>query len=90
MIQDEQRSSPITNRPAHLIRVGAAFIVAVITSPCCIPLIVPVILALLAGTPLALWMTQHLGWVYGGLVLVSVSSLTFGWHWLRQRMTTNI
>ena len=61
------------------------FLMTSITSPCCTPLIVPIILALLAGTPAAVWLTQHLGWVYGGLTLVSAVSLGLGLHWMRQQ-----
>lgn len=51
-----------------------AFLVACFTSPCCTPLIVPLLLALLAGTPAALWMSSHLGLVYGALTILSVIS----------------
>src|SRR5947208_10430006 len=61
------------------------FIVACFTSPCCTPLIVPLILALLAGTPIALWLTQNLGWVYGGLTIISIISLVLALHWTGKR-----
>ena len=48
--------------------------VACVTSPCCTPLFVPLGLALLAGTPAAVWLSANLGWVYGGLTLVSIIS----------------
>jgi predicted MFS family arabinose efflux permease len=64
------------------------FIVACVTSPCCTPLIVPLGIALLAGTPFALWLSAHLGWVYGGLTLVSVISLVLGLRWMGQRAET--
>src|SRR5438105_101566 len=35
---------------------GPLFALACVTSPCCTPVLVPLLLALLAGTPLALWM----------------------------------
>lgn len=56
--------------------------VTCITSPCCTPLIVPIGLALLAGTPVAVWAGQNLGWVQGGLTLISALSLFVGWRWL--------
>src|SRR5690242_17563441 len=62
----------------HKIRVGVLFMIACIASPCCTPLIVPLGIALLAGTPVALWMSAHLGWVYGGLTLLSVLSFALG------------
>ncbi len=61
------------------------FIVACFTSPCCTPLIVPLILALLAGTPVALWLSHNLGWVYGGLTLISVVSLVVALRWMGKR-----
>lgn len=67
------------------IRSGFLFGVACVTSPCCTPLVVPLILVALAGTPLAAWIAANLGWVYGGLTLVSVLSLVLGVRWLNQR-----
>jgi hypothetical protein len=49
--------------------------IACLTSPCCTPLFVPFALTLLAGTPIALWLTHILGWIYGVLTLISVCSL---------------
>lgn len=66
------------------------FIIACITSPCCTPLIVPVLLTLLAGTPVALWMSQNLGWVYGVLTVVSILSFVLALRWLGQRKPTTI
>ena len=63
----------------------ALFLVACFTSPCCTPLIVPLILALLAGTPVALWLTQNLGWVYGGLTIISIISLVLALRWIGKR-----
>lgn len=63
-------------------RSGLMFFVAILTSPCCTPLIVPLALALFAGTPLAVWAGQHLGWVYGGLTLLSAVSLMMAFRWM--------
>lgn len=63
------------------IRGGVMFGVACVTSPCCTPLIVPVALVLLAGTPIAVWLSANLGWVYGGLTLVSAISLVLAVRW---------
>jgi len=68
----------------HTIRGGFLLAVACIFSPCCIPLLVPFGFALLAGTPVAVWLTQYLGWVYGGLTLISTVSLGLGLYWMRQ------
>lgn len=66
------------------IRGGLLFGVACLTSPCCTPLYIPLALALLAGTPAALWLGHNLGWVYGGLTLISVASLVVALRWLNQ------
>ena len=66
-------------------RSGVMFVVACIASPCGAPLIVSVLLALLAGTPAAAWITAHLGWVYGGLTLVSIASLVIALRWFGRR-----
>ena len=70
------------------IRGGVMFGVACLTSPCCTPLIVPLGLALIAGTPVAAWAWHYIGWIYGGLTLVSVISLVLGWRWLGQGTTS--
>lgn len=67
------------------VRSAIMFGIACITSPCCTPLIVPLILALFAGTPVAVWMGQNVGWVYAGLTLVSVVSLVLGLRWMNSR-----
>lgn len=67
------------------IRSGLMFGVACIASPCCTPIIVPLGLALFAGTPVAIWLSAHIGWVYGGLTLFSIISLVLGFRWLGQK-----
>lgn len=67
------------------IRGGVMFGIACITSPCCTPIIVPIAIALLAGTPIALWLSAYIGWVYGGLTLLSVVSLVLSLRWLGQK-----
>lgn len=66
------------------IRGALMLIVACIFSPCFAPLLVPIVLSLLAGTSVALWMGQNLGWVYGGLTLICFISFAVGWRWMRQ------
>ncbi len=67
------------------IRSGVMFVIACVASPCCTPLIVPLGLALLAGTPVAVWASANLGWVYGGLTLLSVISFVLAFRWLGQK-----
>jgi hypothetical protein len=67
------------------IRSGVIFGIACVTSPCCTPLIVPLILGLLAGTPAALWMGQNLGWIFGILTAISIVSLVLALRWMGKR-----
>lgn len=70
------------------IRSGLMFGIACVASPCCTPIIVPLGLALLAGTPIAIWLSANIGWVYGGLTLLSIVSLVLGFRWVGQRAGT--
>jgi hypothetical protein len=63
------------------IRSGFMFVIACVASPCCTPLIVPLGLALLAGTPIAVWASGNIGWVYGGLTLLSIASFVLAYRW---------
>lgn len=67
------------------IRSGVMFGIACVASPCCTPLIVPLGISLLAGTPIALRLSAHLGWVYGGLTLISFASFVFAYRWMGQK-----
>lgn len=60
-----------------------------ITSPCCTPLILPLGFSLFAGTPVALWVSVNLGWVYGGLTILSIPSLALGIRWMWQKNEIN-
>jgi predicted MFS family arabinose efflux permease len=66
------------------VRGGLMFGVACIASPCCAPLIVPLGLTLLAGTPIAIWLSANIGWRYGGLTFLSIISLVVGLRWMGQ------
>jgi hypothetical protein len=82
LISLEHSSKPGTRSNRwHEIRSMVMVGIACLTSPCCTPLIVPVLLSLLAGTPLAVWLGANIGWVYGGLTLLSVVSLVMALRW---------
>ena len=66
------------------IRSGVMFAASVITCPCHLPIVLPLVLALLAGTPAVVWLTQHVGWVYGILTGVFLISLALGFVWSGQ------
>lgn len=70
-------------QPWHRMRSGVLFALACLTSPCCTPIMVPLVLSLLTGTPAALWLTLHGGWVYGVLTGVSLLSAVLGLYWMR-------
>lgn len=67
------------------IRSAVMLVVACIASPCYTPIIIPIAIALLAGTPVAVWISANLGWVYGGLTLLSIISLILGVRWMSQK-----
>ena len=66
------------------IRSGLMFAFSAITCPCHLPLTLPLVLALLAGTPAAVWIAQHVGWVYGGMAFIFLVSLGLGFLWLNK------
>jgi hypothetical protein len=77
-------SNVVKNSLWKTVRGWLMFGVACLTSPCCTPLIVPLALALLAGTPVAAWLGQNLGWVYSGLTLLSIVSFVLAVRWLNK------
>lgn len=84
-VQPQSKLTASRNSRMQEIRGGLMFVIACITSPCCTPLIVPVVLALLAGTPAAIWMSANLGLVFGALTLVSIVSFVMGLRWMNKR-----
>lgn len=66
------------------IRSAIMFALSAVTCPCHLPLLLPFLLPLLAGTPAAVWLTRYTGWVYGGLALLFLLSLTLALRWSRQ------
>lgn len=73
------------NQAPSKLKAGVLLGLGCITSPCCTPLIVPLALTLIAGTPFAAWLSANLGLVYGGLTLISMASLVLGLHLLRRK-----
>ena len=66
------------------IRKGVMFVLPAITCPGHLPIVLPLALALLAGTPAAVWITQNVSWVYGGMTILFLVSLAFGLRWMGQ------
>jgi len=65
-------------------RSGVMFIISAFTCPCHLPVTLPIVLVLLAGTPTALWITNHTGWIYGGMAFLFILTLALGFNWLSQ------
>lgn len=83
---DRAIGHPEANQMGRKIRTGMLLTLACLASPCCAPLLVPLVLAVLAGTPAAAWIGHHLGWVYGGLTLVCILSFALA---VRQMSSSN-
>lgn len=66
------------------IRSGIMYVVAFVSCPCHLPITLPLILVLLAGTPAAVWITQHTGWIYGVMTVLFLSTLGMGYWWINQ------
>ena len=66
------------------IRSGVMFTASLITCPCHLPIVLPLALALLAGTPAAVWITQNVGWVYGTMALLFFVSVALGFRSISQ------
>ncbi len=66
------------------IRSGTMFVISFIACPCHLPITLPLALVLLAGTPAAIWIAQHTNWVYGGMIILFLFSLTLGFRWMSQ------
>lgn len=64
------------------IRSGTMFVISFITCPCHLPITMPLALVLLAGTPLAMWISKHSEWVYGIMAGVFLLSLALGFVWM--------
>jgi len=63
-------------------RSGIMFVISFISCPCHLPITIPFLLLILAGTPLAVWITQHGGWIYGVMTGVFILSLALGFIWM--------
>jgi hypothetical protein len=67
----------------HKIRSSIMFFIALVACPCHLPITMPLILLLLAGTSTSVWLTRHVGWVYGALAGIFLLSLVLGFRWMR-------
>jgi mercuric ion transport protein len=65
-------------------RSGVMLVISFVSCPCHLPITLPLVLTLLAGTPAAVWIGNHVGWVYGGMAVLFVVSLGLGLRWILQ------
>lgn len=65
-------------------RSGVMLFISAVTCPCHLPIVLPIVLVILAGTPTALWITKHTGWIYGGTAIIFMLTLALGINWLSQ------
>ena len=72
------------------IRSGVMFVVAFVSCPCHLPITMPLALVLLAGTPAAIWVTQHINWIYGGMIILFLVSLALGFVWMEQKNVSQL
>ena len=63
------------------IRGGLMVAFAIITCPCHLPIVVPLLAALLAGTPAAILIAKYTGWVYGAMAGLFVLTLGLALQW---------
>lgn len=66
----------------HQIRSSGMLAISIVACPCHLPLVLPIALTLLAGTPIAIWLTQSVNWVAGALTIIFLSSLVIGLRWM--------
>ena len=66
------------------IRGGLMIAFAVITCPCHLPIVVPLLAALFAGTPAAILIAKYTGWVYGVTTALFALTLGLALQWTNQ------
>jgi hypothetical protein len=77
-LEVDKKSSSAKSAPGQTL--GGVLMLGVACLACCAPLIAPVILGLVAGTPLAALLTFSSGWLVGGLALLLVMGFTLAWR----------
>ncbi len=66
------------------IRSRIMFVISFITCPCHLVIVMPLALALLAGTPAAILIAKYAGWIYGVMTVLFLSTLGIGYWWTNQ------
>ncbi len=81
----EETKDPLADSHRNIwqsIRSKVMFGLAVLTSPCCAVLLVPILISLFGGTAIASFLSQYIGWVYGILTAISIVSLGLALRWM--------
>ena len=66
------------------IRGGLMIAFSAITCPCHLPVVLPLVATLLAGTPAAILITKYTGWVYGVMTVLFALTLGLALQWTNQ------
>jgi len=66
------------------IRGGLMIAFSVISCPCHLPVVLPLLAALLAGTPAAILIAKYTGWVYGVMTVLFALTLGLALQWTNQ------
>jgi hypothetical protein len=63
---------------------GMMIAFSAITCPCHLPVVLPLLAVLLAGTPAAVLIAKYTGWVYGVMTVLFALTLGLGFQWTNQ------
>jgi hypothetical protein len=63
------------------IRGGLMIAFSAITCPCHLPVVLPLLATLFAGTPTAILIAKYPGWVYGVMTILFALTLGLGFQW---------
>ena len=66
------------------IRGGLMIAFSAITCPCHLPVVLPLLASLLAGTPAAILIAKYTGWVYGIMTVLFALTLGLALQWTNQ------
>ena len=66
------------------IRGGLMIAFSVVTCPCHLPVVLPLLAALLSGTPAAILIAKYTGWVYGVMTVLFALTLGLALQWTNQ------
>ena len=65
-------------------RGGLMVVFSLITCPCHLPIVLPLLATLFAGTPAAILIAKYTGWVYGVMTVLFALTLGLALQWTNQ------